>query len=109
MGGLPSTDRETYPMCVLETSVICWLLLAVQLLGLFSAWIARLSEGSSHQAISQRFFLGFLVLVGAATLVALGQGPGYWLSSGVALSVMVLVATCDFNRSQQPLPLRAQF
>ncbi len=96
-------------MCVLETSVICRLLLAVQLLGLFSAWIARLSEGSSRQAISQRFFLGFLVLVGAATLVAFGLGPGYWLSSGAVLSVMVLAATCDFERSHQSLPLSGWF
>ena len=85
----------------LENSVIHWLLITVQLLGLFSAWIARLSEGSSRQAVAQRFFLGSLALVGTGTLLSLGLGPSYWLSSGVVLSLMVLATTCDFKPSRE--------
>ena len=42
--------------------------------------VARLSEGSRRQAISQGMFLGALPLMGAATIVALAVGPGCWLA-----------------------------
>ncbi len=85
-------------MNVSDTCVILPLLLAVQLLGLFSAWIARLSEGSSRQTAAQRLFFVSLALVGVATLVSLGLRPGDWLSSAIVLSVMVVGTVCDFTR-----------
>jgi len=86
-------------MNVSDTSVILPLLVVIQLLGLFSAWIARLSEGSSRQTAAQRLFFVSLGLVGVATLVSLGLGPGAWLSSAVVLSVMVVGTVCDFRPS----------
>jgi hypothetical protein len=40
-----------------------------------------------------------LGLAGMATVVALAMTPAYWVVSGASFSVMVLVATCDFQRS----------
>ena len=82
-----------------DTSVIFPLLVAVQLLGLLSAWIARLCEGSSRQTAAQRLFFFSLALVGVATVVSLGLRPGDWLSSAAVLSVMVVGAVCDFKPS----------
>ena len=87
-------------MNVCDTCLILPLLVAVQLLGLLSAWIARLSEGSSRQTAAQRLFFVSLALVGVATLVSLGLGPGAWLSSAIVLSVMVVGAVCDFKPSE---------
>lgn len=77
------------------------LLLAAQLLGVFSACLARLTEGSSCQAIGQCLFVGALSLVGAATMVALAIGPGCWIACSATLSLMILTVTCDFRGSRE--------
>lgn len=82
-----------------QSTIILATLLAVELLGLISAALARLSEGSAYQASGQRLFFGSLGLVGLTTMAALLLGPGYWLTSGATFSLMVLTATCDFNHT----------
>jgi len=71
----------------------------LQLLGLLSAWCARLSEGSRCQTSFQRLFLACLFLVGGMTIASILIGSGCWLLLGITLSLMVLTATCDFTRS----------
>jgi hypothetical protein len=78
-----------------------WFLLATQLLGVVSAFAARLSEGSPRQAISQRMFFGALCVMGTATIVALAVGPGCWLACSTSLAVMVLTVICDFRGGRQ--------
>jgi hypothetical protein len=82
----------------IDSPAALWLLMAVQCLGVLSAFAARLSEGSRRQAISQCLFLAFLPLMGAATLVALAIGPGCWLGCSTTLAIMVLTVTWDFRR-----------
>ncbi len=84
-----------------EDALILGVLGGIQVLGLLSAAVARLSEGSRRQASSQRFFLGCLGLVGGTTMLCLGLWPGCWLASGSTLAVMVLGVTCDFGRSRR--------
>ncbi|HUT13965.1 MAG TPA: hypothetical protein VMY42_25980 [Thermoguttaceae bacterium] len=84
-----------------NASALCWTLAAVQILGLFSAWIARLSEGSRRQTPCQGMFLAFLALVAAATMVSVSMGLGSWLTCGTTFSLMVLTVTCDFNRTRE--------
>ena len=55
---------------------------AVQILGLFSAWATRCSEGSAWQGWFQQLFFVSLLLVGLTTVAAVGLGPGYWISCG---------------------------
>jgi hypothetical protein len=81
----------------LDSPQVLWLLMASQLLGLFSAGIARLSEGSCCQAASQYIFFGVLPLMGVATALALAIGPGWWLACAATLALMVLTVTCDFR------------
>lgn len=84
-----------------EASVIWCLLGTIEVLGLTSAWVARLSEGSRRQTSCQRVFLGFLALVGGATIISVALGLGCWLASGTTLLLMVLTVTCDCSRSRQ--------
>jgi hypothetical protein len=84
-----------------EASAVCWLFGALQVLGLTSAWAARLSERSRRQASCQRLFFGCLALIGGATIISLILGPVCWLTCGITLSLMVLTATCDFSGSRQ--------
>jgi hypothetical protein len=80
-----------------DSPAVPWLLLAVQLVGVLSACVARLSEGSPCQGTSQRMFFGALMLVGGATVVALAVSPGCWLACATSLAVMVLTVTCDLR------------
>ena len=84
-------------MSALQSHAAFWILTLVEVLGLASAWFARLSEGSPRQALCQRLFFGCLVLVGVAMIPALKLGPGFWFSSGTTLSLMILAVTYDAN------------
>ena len=84
-----------------DSPTTLWLLIGAQFLGISSAWLARLSEGSPRQAVSQRMFFGVLPLVGVATMVALAVGPGCWLACSTTLAFMVLTVTCDFQGSRE--------
>lgn len=79
-----------------EGSNIVFLFSLIQAAGLASAWLARLSEGSAHQAPCHWLFFGLLAAVGATIMVSIALGTG-WLASGATLSVMVLAAIWDFR------------
>jgi hypothetical protein len=66
-----------------------------------SAWLARLSEGSVHQAFCQRFFFLGLILMGLATMVTAAARPGYWMTSAVTLAVSLMVVICDFRHASR--------
>ncbi len=85
-----------------ETSIIFWSLGLAQFVGLASAWLARLTEGSKSQAPCQWLFLSSLGLVGLLTMTAVALGPRYWLACGGTLAVMVLAAIWDFRAHAQP-------
>ena len=84
-----------------ETSCVFWLLIAVELLGLGSAIVARISEGSRRETWCQRIFLAVMGVVGIAAIISLGFGPDCWLAVGGTFSVMVLIATTDFGHPAQ--------
>ncbi len=84
-----------------DSPTMLWLLVAAQIFGVASAWLARLCEGSCRQAISQRMFFGVLPLMGVATMAALAVGPGCWLACSTTLAFMVLTVTCDFRGSKE--------
>jgi hypothetical protein len=84
-----------------DSSATLWLLIGVQLLGVSSAWTARLSEGSPWQTVSQYVFFATLPLMGIVTSIAFGIGPGCWLACCTTLATMVLTVTCDFRGSRE--------
>jgi hypothetical protein len=86
-------------MTGLPATYIVWGMAAVQILGLLSAWIARLSEGSRRQVLCQRLFMACLLLVGLAAVAVPQTGSGCWMVASATLPLMVLMATYDFGRS----------
>ncbi len=88
-----------------ETSIIIWSLGIVQIAGLISAWLARLSEGSRSQRPCQWLFLTCLGLMGVMTMFSIALGLRYWLACGTTLSVMVLGAIWDFRAEARPQSL----
>lgn len=80
-----------------ESAFLIWSLGFIQITGLTSAWLARLSEGSRSQGPCHWLFLACLGLVGFATMASVTLGPRYWLASGATLSVMILGAIWDFR------------
>ena len=84
-----------------DSPAALWLLVAAQILGVLTGFAARFSEGSRRQGVSQGLFFGVLLLMGAATLVALAVGPGCWLGVRGTLAVMILTVTCDFRRGRE--------
>ncbi len=89
-------------MANLNPSTQFWILGGVQIFGFVSAWLARLSEGSGHQAKCQGLFLLGLVLMGALTMAAAaGLQPTYWLAPAFTLAVMILVVICDFRNADR--------
>ena len=87
------------PTC-LDGPALLFVLGTIQVFGLISATIARLGEGSGCQTLCQRVFLASLALVGAATALSVTLlMPGAWVACGATLSLMVLMATCDFGRA----------
>ncbi len=84
-------------MAYLESSLFAWALGILQIAGLASAWLARLTEGSPRQASCQRIFLGCLGLIGLATMLSVTLGPRYWVTTCTTLALMVLGAIWDFR------------
>jgi hypothetical protein len=84
-----------------DSPAVLWILVVVQFVGFLSACAARLSEGSSRQAIIQYVFLGVLAIMGAATVFAFIVGPGCWLACSTVLAVMILMVTCDFRNGRE--------
>ena len=81
----------------LEPASLFWCLAAVHVLGLLSACLTRLSEGSLGQARFQRVFVCCLALTGLATMASLALGPNTCVVSGATMAVMVLTATWDIG------------
>jgi hypothetical protein len=84
-------------MQVLGPTTALAFLVVIQIIGLASAWMTRLGEGSVTQRFYQAFFVGWLSLVGLATFGALMLGPESCMICGTTLAVMALTATWDFG------------
>jgi len=88
-----------------EPHALLLFIVTIHLLGLGSAWLARLSEGSRRQTPCQLVFL--LALAGAAfATVLLFKASFVWgLASGSMLSILVIAATCDFRGRRVAVPV----
>jgi hypothetical protein len=87
---------------VASSTASLWILAVIEIVGLASAWMARLSLGSRRQRPFQALFIVCLLLSGATTVLALPLGAGCWLTASTTFAIMVLTATCDFSRSGCP-------
>ena len=88
-------------MAYLESLLPLWILVFIQIAGLASALVARLSEGSRTQAPCHTVFMALLGLMGLVTMVGVVLGPLYWIASGLTLFVMILGAIWDVRARVQ--------
>jgi hypothetical protein len=89
-------------MAYLESSLLGSALALLQVIGLLSALLARLSEGSSQQSWCHWLFVSCLAVIGIATMAFVAAGTKHWLPSGATLSLMVLAAVWDFRAHASP-------
>lgn len=73
------------------------ILISVQVLGLGTTWLTRVTSGCELECFCQKLFLVSFGLVSIATLAGMMLGTVYCLISGVSLSVMVLGAVSDLR------------
>lgn len=90
-------------MDLLSTNLSRWdlavtFLFGAQLLGLTAACAVRICLGTPQQGLCQWLFNGSLGLIAGMTIAAANMSPGNWVSCGITLSLMVLIATSDFRR-----------
>jgi hypothetical protein len=78
-----------------DYQVLFWVVVAIQVAGLLSVWLARLTAGGRGQRSCQWLFLSCLALVGATSVVAMGISAASWLFSAVTLALMVVGAVWD--------------
>lgn len=71
----------------------------VQLLGIASMFVARLSEESGSQKWTQPLFFACLASLGAVTIGAIACHAACWLSCGTTLAIMTVGATLDLKRT----------
>jgi hypothetical protein len=81
-----------------DSAVAVGLLLAMQVAGLASAVLARISVGWQGHAIYRGLFLVFLAAIGLATMAAVSASKTIWLPCGFTLPAMVLAVVWDFRR-----------
>ncbi len=70
---------------------------AVQICGLLSAALSRVTEGRRWQALFQRMFLALLIIVAFTAVLNVWNAPQQWIMSATTLAVMIVTATCDFK------------
>jgi len=71
---------------------------AVQVLGLAAAAVARLTEGTRHEAIGQLVCLTALAVVGMVCGIAIQFGPDAAAATATALALMTLITVADFSK-----------
>lgn len=70
---------------------------ALQVLGVATAGVARLVEGTRHERLGHWLCLGGLAVIGTTCGAAVRLGPDAAASCAVTLAIMTLVAVCDFG------------
>ena len=73
------------------------LAIVVQLLGMSSVALARLSERSAAQTLCQTFFIGCLLFVGGIGMLAAHTGLGCWFICATTLPLMAVGVTLNPN------------
>lgn len=70
-------------------------LFVLQIMGVATAVLARMSERSAFQSWCQGLFFVSLILMGIATVASLALGPAMTLASGATMAVMAVAAVWE--------------
>lgn len=70
---------------------------AVQVLGVATAGLARLMEGTRHERLGHSLCVGGLAVIGTTCGAAVRLGPDAAACCAVTLAIMTLIAVCDLT------------
>ena len=87
-----------------DDTVIVWVSVLVQIAGITSMVIARISECSTRKCRYQTFFFATLLLVGIFSALMIGAGSNCSVFCAATLPVMVVGATLDMRPSSLDTP-----
>ncbi len=82
-------------------TVIFAVALLVQLIGVLSVTLARISERSAAQSCCQQIFLLCLLGVGGISVLAVQAGVACWIVCAMTLPLMAVGATIDLQRTPE--------
>jgi hypothetical protein len=74
---------------------VFWAVVAIQIVGVLSVAVARLTEDSCIRTIFHRTFFVCLLAVGLATIFAIRLQSANWLPCAATLGLMSVGATLD--------------
>jgi len=77
--------------------LVFWSAAAVQFLGLASVLFGRLPKATKAHDYCRGIYVGCLVVLGLATVVAIGSNSGYWAWCGTTFSLMCVGGTFDMG------------
>lgn len=87
-------------MLAADSSLVVLALVVLQVLGVASSLLARMSLGYPGHALFQGLFLFMFGLLGLATMAAVYASATLWLPCGFTLPAMVLAVVWDFRRDR---------
>ena len=79
----------------LSPHAISWVFLVVQLLALTSMVALRLCASDRSRLACQRLFVIMLLAMGVVSVLAMGGGSDFWMTSGATLSIMTVCTSLD--------------
>jgi hypothetical protein len=82
---------------VADPNVPFWCLLVLQIVGLASMFLARMSRPTLLHNCCRLLFVVCLVVVGLATIYAMGLQSSTWAWCGTTFSVMAVGGTMDLG------------
>jgi hypothetical protein len=77
--------------------VFFWAMLALQVVGLASMFLARLPHPTLLHNCCRHLFVVCLIVVGLATIYAMGQECSTWAWCGTTFSLMAVGGTMDLG------------
>jgi len=89
--GISVTTQMTFPLA-LQT---VWI--AIHVVGLLMAWLARLHADSETRWVAQAGFFLFLPIVAVLTIAGQFLCVDGWLLSAITLTAMIVMAIVDFG------------
>lgn len=84
-----------------DPAVFFWSILVLQVVGLASMFLARMPHATLLHSCCRRVFVLCLVIVGVATIYAMGSQSNCWAWCGTIFSLMAVGGTMDLGGAQR--------
>jgi hypothetical protein len=86
---------------VADPSVFFWSMLVLQVVGLASMFLARMPHPTLVHNCCRQVFIACLIVVGLATIYAMGSQTSAWAWCGTTFSVMAVGGTMDLGSASR--------